>query len=170
MEETPPADGHRRTILDPRSTHVGVGYAVNHGRFQMAQEFLTRRFEQITLSSPGRPAAGITISGKPLPGERLRFVTVAREPVPRALSREQASGRTSYSYPEAYLALVPEGRTLMRVVGMPTEDRLRVLPGRGFSFYFVPDRPGLYTFSLYLLSGGEGGYPYPAAAATVWVE
>jgi uncharacterized protein YkwD len=171
MEETPPADGHRRTILDPRATHVGVGYAVNHGRFQMAQEFLTRRFELITLSTPGRPAAGITVSGKPLPGERLRFVTVAREPVPRALSREQASGRTSYSYPEAYLALVPEGRTLLRVVGMPTEDRLRVLPGRGFSFFFVPDRPGLYTFSLYLASGGgDGDHPYPAAAATVWVE
>ncbi|HEY6148507.1 MAG TPA: CAP domain-containing protein [Thermoanaerobaculia bacterium] len=170
MEETPPADGHRRTILDPRATHVGVGYAVQHGRFQMAEEFLTRRFEHITLAAPGSPSAGIAVSGKPLPGDRLRFVTVAREPVPRALSREQASGRTSYSYPEAYLALVPEGHTLQRVVGMATEDRLRVTPGREFSFFFVPDRPGLYTFSLYVAGGGGGDVPYPAAAATVWVE
>ena len=28
MEEKPPADGHRRTILDPEATHVGVGYAI----------------------------------------------------------------------------------------------------------------------------------------------
>ncbi|MDQ6894379.1 MAG: CAP domain-containing protein [Acidobacteriota bacterium] len=170
MQERPPADGHRRTILDPRATHVGVGYFLNHGRFQMAQEFLTRRFEHITLAAAGRPSAGLTVSGKAVPGERIRFVTVAREPVPRALSREQASGRTSYSYPDPYLALVPEGQTLLRVVGMPTEDRLRVTPGREFSFFFVPDRPGLYTFSLYLLGGGGGDRPYPAAAATVWVE
>jgi len=168
MQEKPPADGHRRTILDPRATHVGVGYFVSHGRFQMAQEFLTRRFEHITLAGSAR--AALTLSGQPLPGERVRFVTVAREPVPRALSREQASGRTSYSYPEPYLALVPEGQTLARVVGIPTEDRLRVTPGREFSFFFVPDRPGLYTFSLSVVGLGGGDRPYPAAAATVWVE
>ena len=170
MEETPPADGHRRTILDPRATHVGVGYAVSHGRFQMAQEFLTRRFEQITLAGSPSVRAGITVSGKPGPGDKLRFVTVAHEPVPRALSREQASGRTSYSYPEPYLALVEEGHTLQRVVGIPTEDRVRVRPGRDFSFHFVPDRPGLYTFSLYVAGAGGSDRPYPAAAATVWVE
>jgi len=170
VEETPPADGHRRTILDPRATHVGVGYAVNHGRFQMSEEFLTRRFEQITLTGSGNARAGVTVSGKPGPGDKLRFVTVAHEPVPRALSREQASGRTSYSYPEPYLALVEEGHTLQHVVGVPTEDRVRVRPGRDFSFHFVPDRPGLYTFSLYIAGAGGSDRPYPAAAATVWVE
>jgi hypothetical protein len=170
MEETPPADGHRRTILDPRSTHVGVGYALSNGRFQLAEEFLTRRFEHVTLTASGKAQAGVTVSGKPMPGDRLRFVTVAHEPVPRAMSREQASGRTSYRYPDPYLALVEEGHTLQRVVGMPTEDRVRVRPGRDFSFFFVPDRPGLYTFSLYIAGTGGSDQPYPAAAATVWVE
>ena len=168
MEEKPPDDGHRQTILDPRATHVGVGYALNHGRFQMSEEFLRRQLQRVTLSAPGPDHPGVLISGKPHGGQRLRFVTVAREPVPRALSREEASGKTSYSYPAAYLALVPEGQTGARVVGMATEDKVRISPGREFSFYFVPDRAGLYTFAFYVGTGGD--QPFPGGAATVWVE
>ncbi|HEX5134383.1 MAG TPA: CAP domain-containing protein, partial [Thermoanaerobaculia bacterium] len=35
LAETPPNDGHRRTILDPAVTHVGVGYAIVGGSFRM---------------------------------------------------------------------------------------------------------------------------------------
>lgn len=42
MEENPPLDGHRRTILDPSHTHVGIGLAVVGGNLTMGQEFINR--------------------------------------------------------------------------------------------------------------------------------
>ena len=40
MIEKPPHDGHRRTILDPHATHVGIGLAWEKGEFRIAQEFV----------------------------------------------------------------------------------------------------------------------------------
>ncbi len=169
MEEKPPADGHRVTILDPEATHVGVGYAIAGGRFQMSQEFLIRRMERVTIAEAEAGGAAVVIRGKPAANWRLRFVTIAREDPPLSLTREEASGRTSYSYPKASLAYVPEGNRGMQVVGMTTEDRVRILPGREFLFPFAPDRPGLYTFEFY---GGQSdsSRPRPGGGATIWVE
>lgn len=166
MAEKPPGDGHRITILDPDATHVGVGYAIANGRFQMSQEFLTRRMGRLTLV---QDAGTLSLSGRPLSGYQIRFVTIAREAAPRSLTREEATARTSYAYPRPGLAYVPEGERAVRVVGMTTEDRIRPLPGREFTLSFTPDRPGLYTFELYF---GKSAIdrPHPGAAASVWVE
>src|SRR4051812_49789455 len=40
--ETAPHDGHRRTILDPFATHVGIGLAWDKGEFRLTQEFVRR--------------------------------------------------------------------------------------------------------------------------------
>jgi uncharacterized protein YkwD len=42
MSEKPPLDGHRKNVLDPAHTHVGVGLAVVAGEFMMGQLFLNR--------------------------------------------------------------------------------------------------------------------------------
>jgi hypothetical protein len=109
MAEKPPGDGHRRTILDPEATHVGVGYAVLRGRFQMAQEFLTRGLERLSITGHESSRPVLRFDGKALPNWQLQFVTIARESSPAPLTREEASGRTSYSYPRAGLAYTSEG-------------------------------------------------------------
>lgn len=167
LAEKPPNDGHRVTILDPEATHVGVGYSVVGGRFQMSEEFLTRRFARMTLTEEG--PATVAVSGTTLKGLRVRFVTIAREAPPKTLTREQASARSSYSYPHPYLAYVPEGIRAATVVGMMTEDKLRALPGREFAFSLKADRPGLYTFQVYV-SANDGDRPRPGGAASVWIE
>ena len=169
MAEKPPQDGHRRTILDPEATHVGVGYAAQGGRFQMAQEFLVRGLERLSLARRPRRPTTLRIEGKPLPDRRLEFVTIALEPAPVPLTREEATGRSSYAYPHAALAYVAEGRNLLRVSGVETKDRIRVWPNREFSFNFTPDRAGLYTLIFYTAVRSSEP-PRPAAAATIWVE
>ncbi len=169
LREKPPADGHRRTILDPEATHVGVGWAAENGRFQMAQEFLVRGLARLSLSASRSPRAGVLFEGRPLGTSTVSFVTIAREPPPRTLSRAEASGRTSYAYPEARLSFIPEGYRLMHVIGTTSEDRLRVRPDHSFSFEFVPSAPGLYTF-LFYTSDKSGGRPKPRAAASLWFE
>ena len=169
MAERPPDDGHRRTILDPEATHVGVGYAVEGGRFQMAQEFLTRTLERLSIvrSESLRPV--LRFEGKPLPNMRLEFVSIAREDPPHPLTREQASGRSSYSYPTATIAYTPEGATHIRVSGTDTQSKIRRGLSRNFTFDFAPEGPGLYTLLFYTsLRASEPARP--GASATIWIE
>lgn len=169
MSEKAPADGHRRTILDPEATHVGVGYAVEEGRFQMAQEFLTRTLERLGLSLRDPSRLVLRLEGKLAANWRLDFVTIAHEPAPAPLTREGASGRTSYSYPTPTLAYVAEGNKGMRVTGMDTQEKIRVWSNREFSFNFSPVRPGLYTFVFYT-SVRSSEPALPGGSATIWVE
>jgi uncharacterized protein YkwD len=169
MAERPPSDGHRRTILDPEATHVGVGWALGEGRFQMAEEFLSRSLERLTLSLRDPSRLVLVFEGRVIPNLRLQFVTIAHEPSPTPLTREQASGRTSYSYPSSTLAYVGEGTGGMFVSGVDTQPRIRMHSNSEFSFTFAPDRAGLYTFLLY--TAARPSEPArPGASVTVWVE
>ncbi len=169
MAEKPPDDGHRRTILDPEATHVGIGYAVARGRFQMAQEFLTRTLERLSILRRESPRPILRFDGRPLPNSRLEFVTIAREHPPAPLTREEATARTSYSYPRPGIAYTPEANRQIRVSGTDTQGKIRVVRGRDFTFDFAPDRPGLYTFVFY--TAVRASEPArPGASATIWVE
>lgn len=168
MRETPPYDGHRRTILDPHATHVGVGHAIQRGNFRMAEEFLTRRLSELTLQRLGDNSEAALLKGRPLAAYRLLFVTLAHEPSPAPLTKAEASARTSYTYPEPKLAYVEEGLKSMRVVGAETEGRIRMGGGGEFSFRFTPARPGLWTLVFYLAEGREK--PIPGGLAVFWVE
>ena len=153
MEEKPPDDGHRRTILDPEATHVGVGWAMSGGRFQIAQEFLARGLESLAITTDERGIA-VRMRAAARSPYRIAFVTVAHEPLPRPLTREEASARTTYSYPGGSEAFVPEGHKQIRVVGSITQDRIVLGRDRDFSFSYSPDEPGLYTFVFWLIKGG----------------
>ena len=165
MRETPPNDGHRRTILDPEATHVGVGYALHGGSFRMAEEFLARRLAELTIQKEGDALA---VRGRTQAGRTLSFVTIAQEPVPKRLTREQARSRTTYSYPEPQWAFVPEGHKSIRVVGTETEDRIRLGGNGEFAFRFAPAKAGLWTFVFYATDGRQRSRP--GGAAVVWLE
>ena len=168
MREKPPYDGHRRTILDPNATHVGIGYAIKGNNFRMAQEFQIRLLSELSLQRSGDNPETVLFKGRPLPSHSLRFVTIAHEPSPRPLSKAEASARTSYTYPEPQLGYVEEGHKSMRVVGATTEDRIRENANGEFSFRFTPTSAGLWTFVFYV---GEGkGKPIPGGLAVLWVE
>jgi uncharacterized protein YkwD len=168
MAEVPPNDGHRRTILDPEATHVGVGYAVEKGDFRMAQEFLTRRLQTMSLEPAPDDPATIVFRGRMLEGRRIAFVTIAHEPPPRTLPRSVVNARDSYTYPQPTLSYTPSGDKSFRVVDTVTEDRIRIEPNRGFSFRFAPSSAGLWTFVIY--ASGDGPRPRPGGLAVLWVE
>ena len=169
MAERPPKDGHRRAILDPEATHVGVGYFVENGRMQFSQEFLVRRLERLSLSRGSDTLPVLAVDGRVLAPDRIQFVTIAREPKPVTLTRKEADARTSYGYPEASETYVPEGYRGMRIVGTVTADRLRLKGERDFSFTFYPAETGLFTFVFYV-APREGEKARPAGSATVLFE
>jgi hypothetical protein len=168
LAEKPPDDGHRRTILDPAATHVGVGYAVVGGSFRMAQEFLARHFAWLRLEKlPGRPV--VTVRGAPIENRRLQFVTIGWEPPPSTLTSREASSRTSYSYPPPLYAFVGEGNVTLKVAGTVTSDRIRFAGGRDFTFRFSPDRPGLWTMEFYTV-GQKEPRPTQGGVVSVWFD
>ncbi len=168
LAEVPPADGHRRTILDPHATHVGIGWAEERGQFRMAQEFLIRRLAQLTLAHVAEDPSTVLFRGRAQAPYRVDFVTFAREPSPRPLTRAQANAHTSYTYPSAGLAYVPEGLKFMQVPGAITEDRLRLEQNGDFSFRFTPGMAGLWTVTLYTSTGRAK--PVPGGLAVLWIE
>lgn len=169
MGERPPHDGHRKTILDSDATHVGVGYAAGEGRFQMAQEFMSRRFERLALSRLDEDPPIVRVAGRTLPTDRLEFVTVAIEPPPARLSREEASARSSYGYPRPSFALAPENSRAMEVAGVGTRNAIRVGRNREFFFHLTADSPGLWTI-LFYTSRRKARAPVPGGVAVLWVE
>ncbi|HEV2065004.1 MAG TPA: CAP domain-containing protein, partial [Thermoanaerobaculia bacterium] len=169
MEERPPKDGHRRAILDPEATHVGVGYFAEEGRLQISQEFLVRRLERLSLSRGSDHLPVLAVDGRVLAPDRIQFVTIAREPRPAQLTRKEANAHTSYAYPDAADAYIPEGYRSMRIVGTVTASRLRLKGDRDFSFTFYPVETGLFTFIFYV-APREGEKTRPAGSATVLFE
>jgi hypothetical protein len=167
MDEVPPDDGHRRTILDPTATHVGVGWAQQSGSFRMAEEFMTRRIAEMTLTLVAEAPATILVEGRILSPYAFEFVTIANEPSPHPLSRDEADARKSYSYPDPQIAYVAEGRKALHVVGADTQDRVAVR-GAAFAFRFTPARPGLWTILVYTSEGRQE--PRPGASAVIWME
>ena len=168
MAERPPNDGHRKTILDPDATHVGVGWAQGAGQFRMSEEFMTRRLAELTLERVAEEPVTILFKGRTVAGQRLQFVTLAIEPVPRPISKAAADATTRYSYPVPRLAYVPEGIKSLQIVGTATEDKLRLGQSTEFSFRFTPGQAGLWTIVFHTSDGHEK--PKPGGLAVLWVE
>ena len=66
--EKPPLDGHRKNILDPAHTHVGIGLAVVGGELTMTQQFINRYVRLRDLPET-LPKKWIEISGEVLQKE-----------------------------------------------------------------------------------------------------
>jgi hypothetical protein len=133
----------------------------------MAEEFMTRRLAEMTLTRVAESPATILVEGRILSPFAFEFVTLAHEPSPRTLTRDEADARMSYSYPDPQLAFVAEGRKALHVVGADTQDRVAVR-GASFSFRFTPSQPGLWTLLVYTSEGRQE--PRPGGAAVIWME
>jgi uncharacterized protein YkwD len=97
LAEVPPNDGHRRALLDPWVTHVGVGLAVRGGEVRVTHELATKVTQSWT-PPPAVAAAGtaVSLSGRLARPWQPEAVEVLWEAVPlrfRTLNCAR-SGRT----------------------------------------------------------------------------
>ena len=112
MSERPPHDGHRRAILDPFATHVGIGLAWEKGEFRLAQEFI-RRYVSWSRPLPRSAAADepISGSGRPADGYRIQAISVHHEAIPEAITARVANTISSYGLPEKRRDYLPRLRS-----------------------------------------------------------
>ena len=108
IDEVPPHDGHRRTILFPYHTHVGFGIAVKQDRIRLDEMYVSRYAEVIPIERIVKPAARIRFSGKLLNSKHwVQAIHVYHEPLPVPPPIEWLRIPRSYGLPNTFSSLLP---------------------------------------------------------------
>jgi uncharacterized protein YkwD len=151
-QEKPPNDGHRRTILAPQHTHVGIGLAVQNLRLRLVELFLAKYVEVRPVQPQAKPGAQFYFSGKMLrKGYGLHHVEVFYEPTPTPPELNWLRQTRSYALPKESRVLRPrvpppfiyaDGNVGLVEVAVNGSFRAPVR--------LYKDKPGIYTIVAYL--------------------
>jgi uncharacterized protein YkwD len=183
MNEVAPHDGHRRTILDPYATHVGIGLAWEGGEFRLTQEFVRRYIDwSRALPRTASTTDRVLCSGRPANGYSVEAITVHYEPAPQAISAVTANAIGSYSLPDRRREYLPRLHSYSRlghggsveVVRQHYVDGARgdiqVADDGSFAFAVpFPDGPGVYTVVVWV-RGKHGDEPIAASDVSIRVS
>src|SRR4051812_12965719 len=183
MAEAAPHDGHRKTILDPAATHVGIGLAWEKGEFRMTQEFI-RHYVEWLRPLPRRVtnAQPVLCSGHAVKGYDVEAITVHHEPMPQPMAAVTANAIQSYSLPAARREYLPRLKDFTRPVpGGVEQIREEYSDGRkgvfqlaadgNFPFAIpLPDGPGIYTVVVWVRPHGKAVDAIPASDVSIRVD
>jgi hypothetical protein len=165
MAEMAPEDGHKRTILDPYATHVGIGVAWKGGEFRLVHEFV-RRYVQWTKPLPRRANLADTViaSGRPVAGTNVAAISVHYEPPPEPMPAHIANAFDSYSLPDKRRDYLPRLRQDYRMRENRTLEIVRREYADGSRGDFHVGKDGEFSFEI-PFNDGPGVY-----TVVVWVR
>lgn len=160
LAEAPPHDGHRRAILDPHATHVGLGFAWRGGEVRIAHEFV-RRYLRWTEPPPREVRIGekATCAARPAAGWEIAAISVHFEPAPQPLSRASASRIESYELPATRSDFTPArpGREsdIVRIARAGAAGGELAVSSDGSFTFSIPfaHGPGVYTVVAWVKNG-----------------
>lgn len=111
MGEKPPHDGHRRNILKPWHTHVGVGLAKakNLNVVCMAQEFTDRYGVYAPIPKQAKVRQVVKVSGRVDMPAKFVGVGVARTELPTPRAASDLVKTSAYPIPAPYVTYFPKG-------------------------------------------------------------
>ena len=177
MNEVAPHDGHRRAILDPNATHVGIGMAWERGEFRLAEEFV-RRYVTWSKELPriASVSDAVLCGGKPAPGYTIDAVSVHYEPLPAPISAAVANKIETYRLPDKRHDYMPQARRRFRrlvatgMKGAAAHTEFVIGTDGAFSFH-VPftDGRGVYTVVVWVQKNGDSA-PIPASNVSIKVQ
>jgi uncharacterized protein YkwD len=153
IDEVPPNDGHRQTIIFPFLTHVGFGIALNNRSLRLDELYLARYLQIDSFPRKVKPKSTVVLTGRHLTKTHfLHGVDVCFEPLPAPLSVEWLRANPhSISLPPAYIHLRPKAPAGTTYVDGGRGDfdwdhsgRFRVRAG------LSKDEPGIYTLVFWI--------------------
>lgn len=154
-QEKPPYDGHRRTILAPQHTHVGIGLAVEQLRLRLVELFVAKHVEVAPMSREAKPGDEIRLRGKILTRDHeLNNLEVFYEPLPKAPELSWLRQTRAYALPQESRVLRPRLLPpLMYADKRP--GTVNVSPGGGFNspITLFSKEPGIYTIVAWIRHG-----------------
>lgn len=164
--------GHRRTILDPSYTHVGLGFALGSARgdFYADQEFITRVGGEYACPLTARVGARVQFSGR-YDAQRysLEHIIVGYEERPQPRSARWLGKTGTYTDAEKMIAgYSPDAR--ISYPGMQSYHDVEVNEEQGWfkcqALLDFKGAEGMYYIFLWL-KDRRSGKTFIAAAATV---
>ena len=170
IDEVPPNDGHRRTILFPQHTHVGFGIAMKGRSVRLDELYLARYVEVDPIPRQARIKTRMLVSGKILrPNDLLNGVEVYYEPLPSPPPIEWLREPRSYGMPEVSERLRPRIPDILFYadgshgsIDIDSANRFRVRVG-------LSKEPGINTIMVWI-KAGRTGTAFPAAQICIRVE
>ena len=167
-QEKPPNDGHRRTILAPQHTHVGIGFAVQALRLRMVQLYVAKYVDLKPIKREAKPGAQLSFSGKIIrSGYLFNNIEVFYEPLPTPPDLEWLRQPRSYALPK-------DSRTLKPRVPPPftytdgTTGIVEVYADKSFQtpVSLYKNKPGIYTIVVWLRTA-QSRVAFPATAVCI---
>jgi uncharacterized protein YkwD len=152
MAELPPNDGHKKNILDPSHTKLGVGLAQPRAVHQpcMAQEFVDTYGDYSPLPRKARVGGVVPVSGKVNAPLKFGSVGIARIDPAHPMTAEELNQTHTYQIPSPYVLYSPPGFVSPKPVK---------LDGNRFSVDVQlsdQNRPGRYEVSIWATFPGAG--------------
>ena len=170
-QEKPPYNGHRRTILSPQHTHVGLGIVVHQLRLRLVELFVAKYVEVRPIKQAAKPGAQLPLSGKIMsPRYSLHHVEIFYEPLPTRPEMSWLRQARSYSLPN-------ESKVLRPRVPPPfiyTDGSVGIVETAIDGGFRVPvklykQQPGIYTVVVWITSG-KSVDAFPATAVCIRSE
>ncbi|MFY9618957.1 MAG: CAP domain-containing protein [Pyrinomonadaceae bacterium] len=170
-DEVAPADGHRKTILNPIHTHVGFGYADYGFCVRLCELYVARYVAIDPYAVTASPRDRILLSGRLLePTYSLESIDVFYEPLPSPPDRDWLRVPRPYGLPDERETLLPKlGSTYFYEDGSKGSIEVQ---GRGrFQAPILLSRkePGIYTAVVWI-SRSPKETPFPATQVCVRAE
>lgn len=160
-QETPPNDGHRKTILAPQHTHVGFGIAVDKLRLRLVELFVARYVEVKSVPREATPTGEVVFAGRMLKRDyTLNHVEVCYEPPPKPPELSWLRDARSYALPERAEGLRPKVSPPLRYTdGSQGEIEIDVAGGFSVPVKFFERTPGIYTIIAWIKRGSDKAFP-----------
>ena len=169
MAEKPPNDGHRRSVLNPHNTHVGIGFAASRDSFRFVELFAIAMISDFAPTERVfRGLTGIPVSGQVPEGFTVQSITVYFEDWPQPMDLRGKKQGGAYFLPNQRTDLFP-----VLPQGMwysdGTRGTIEVQPGGRFQATIPFDRgPGVYTVVVWI-SQGQNSCPIGATQVSLFV-
>jgi len=169
FREVPPKDGHRKTILFPRHTHVGFGIAILGRSLRIDELYLSRWVKIDPLPREAKIKTTVVLRGQLNLSHFLNGVEVFYEPLPSAPKIDWLREPRSYGMPpemSRFLPRLPERMTYADgskgSIDIDSSNRFRVrVP--------LSKEPGINTLMVWIKTGLPG-IAFPASQICIRVE
>ena len=170
IDEVPPHDGHRKTILFPQHTHVGFGMALQGYSLRLDELYLGRYVDIDRIPRQVKPKSSVLLSGRLLSRKcSLSGIDVYYEPLPAPPAMSWLRELRSYGMPGVKETLYPRlPDPYLYADG--SHGTIEIERGGGFRVSIgLAKKPGINTIMLWI-SEGEDEVDFPGAQICIRVE
>jgi uncharacterized protein YkwD len=167
-QEKPPYDGHRRTILAPQHTHVGIGIAVQDLRLRLVELFVAKYVQVRRIKRAAKPGAQLPFGGKILRRNySLHHVEVCYEPLPTRPELSWLRQSRSYGLPKESTVLRPKvPPPLLYADGSVGMVDIAINGTFQTPVRLYKEKPGIYTVVAWIMNN-KSEEAFPATAVCI---